>query len=77
MPDDKIADLLEPFRGEVPPLPAKQQQPQTEPADKPQKGWFRRAWDFWTSLRQKDKKAIINAAVFAAGFVSGKKSKRK
>lgn len=77
MPDDKIAELLEPFRGEVPLLPAKQQQPQTEPADKPQKGWFRRAWDFWTSLRQKDKKAIINAAVFAAGFVSGKKSKRK
>lgn len=77
MPDDKIAAFLEPFRGEVKPLPAGEKQPQTEPAGKPQKGWFRRAWDFWTSLRQKDKKAIINAAVFAAGFISGKKSKRK
>lgn len=77
MSDDKIAALLAPFRGETKSLPVPQTQPPTEKKEKTHRNWFRKIWDFWTSLRQKDKKAIINAVVFAIGFISGKKPKRK
>lgn len=75
MPDDEIAAMLEPYRGKVKQLPATVQ-PLAQPAAAPQapagKSIWRRIWDFWTSLRQKDKKVIINGIMFVAGYLTSK-----
>ncbi len=81
MPDEEIAALLEPWRGEVkaPKLPEKNL-PQKETvavSGKKEKGIFRRIWDFWVSLRQKDKKVIIAAVMYFVNLVVGSNKKRR
>lgn len=81
MPDDEISAMLEPYRGSVKPLPALQTTP-TAPkttsngTSSRTPGFWRRIWNVWTSLRQRDKKVIINGIMFLFGFLSGSKRKK-
>ena len=78
MPDDAIAAMLAPYRGTVKPLPAAQQElPPVSTAKMPkEKSLWRQLWDFWTSLRQKDKRAIINGIAFVAGYFTSSRRKK-
>ncbi len=69
-----IDKILAPYRAEIKPLKLKME---SKPANqKSEKSFFRKMWDFWSSLRQRDRKMIINGIMFLAGFVSGKKKRR-
>lgn len=81
MPDNEISALLEPYRGTVKPLPVQQlgirvakQTSAGKTAQTP--GFWRRLWNFWTSLRQKDKKVIINGFMFLFGYLSSSRRKK-
>ncbi len=77
--DKQIAAMLEPYRAVVKPLkPTEVRTAETKAASasKPQKPWLRWVWDFWLSLRQKDRKLIINGIFYLLGFLSGKSNKR-
>lgn len=79
MPDDAIAAFLEPYRGEVKPLPladAKKEKNAPVSEKNSAKSWFRRFWDFWTSLRQRDKKVIINGVTALIGLMTSGRKKR-
>lgn len=77
MPDKEIALMLEPYRSEVKPLPIKKADViVTDKAEKKSKGILYRAWDFWTSLRKKDKKAIYDGAMGLYNLFSGSKKRR-
>lgn len=57
--DKQIATILAPFRATVNPLDLPEQAQEEKSADKKHKSWLRRIFDFWFSLRQKDRKLII------------------
>lgn len=81
MPDKEIAEMLEPWRGEVkaPKLPEKNlpQKENVSVSEKKGKGFFRTIWDFWVSLRQKDKKVIVAAIMYFINLVVGSRKKRR
>ena len=77
MPDEKIAEMLEPFRGEIKKIYTKKQDDNNIVASKTNKSFFRKIWDFWTSLRQKDRKIIINTISFIIGYLTGSKKRRR
>ncbi len=82
MPDKEIAETLEPWRGEVKALklPEKavpQKEEKASASAKKGKGFFRRIWDFWTSLRQKDKKMIIAVVMYVVNMFVGNSKKRR
>lgn len=81
MPDDEISAMLEPYRGSVKPLPALQtpsavSETTAAKTSAQAPGFWRRIWNFWTSLRQRDKKVIINGIMFLFGYLSGSKRKK-
>ncbi len=77
MPDDAIAAFLEPLRAEVKPLiVVKKQENISEVKVSSKKSWLRRFWDFWSSLRQKDKKIIINGVMALISLITGNAKKR-
>lgn len=79
MSDNAIAGFLEPYRAEVKPLVIdKPKEEKNMPQAKASSGksWFRRIWDFWSSLRQKDKKIIINGITALIGLMSSGRKKR-
>lgn len=76
--DDEISSLLAPFRGKVSGFPfSRAENKPVKKAEKSSPGFFRRIWNFWSSLRQKDKKLIINGIFFLLGQFSGKTQTRK
>ncbi len=75
MSDKNISAFLEPFRADVKALPILKKQT-TEPT-KNQKGFWRHVWDVWASLRQKDRKLIINGAVSLFEMLTGSRSKKR
>ncbi len=81
--DAQIAAMLEPYRAKVAPLPLKNTAEKAQIDEKSQaktanrKSWLRRIWDFWASLRQKDKRLIINGIFYLFGVISGRSTKRK
>lgn len=79
-PDSEVSAMLKPYRAEVKPLvlPEKDRFQKDEVKSKNEKGFFRRIWDFWTSLRQKDKKVIVNGVMYLFSlFVTSKNKKRR
>lgn len=77
LPGSEIAAMLEPYRGEVQPLPQiSAQSSKTETAPRKSLGFFKSMWNFWASLRQKDKKLIMNGLSFLFGLVTGNKRKK-
>lgn len=81
--DKKIAEFLEPLRTTIKPiaLPQNQNDNDEEKSDKKteksKKSWWRKVLDFWESLRQKDKKIIINMVFALFEFLFGTKEKEK
>ncbi len=80
MPDNQIEGILEPFRAAIKPLDLKketEQQDSKPTTIKKEKGFFRKLWDFWVSMRVRDRKMVINGimSVFAL-FVKNSKSRR-
>lgn len=82
MPDNDIVKMLEPYRAEV---KAFKQEDETvknisaEEQKKEKKSILRKGLEFWSSLRQREKKTIISAIVGGTGYLLGgnsKKSKR-
>jgi len=78
MPGREISAMLDPYRGEVPhlPLAGSAQKEKAPNAAKPSTGFFRRLWNFWASLRQKDKKLILNGIAFLFSLATDKKRKK-
>lgn len=73
--DAQIAAMLKPFRASVKPLDlplTKTEDEGAKPEVKKTKSWWRRLWDFWLSLRQKDRKLIINGFFWVLGLLTGK-----
>ena len=77
MPDDKVLEMLEPYRVQIKPIEIKKVEEVKEETNKPVKSIFKRIWDFWSSLRQKDKKMIINGISFFIGYLTGAKKRRR
>lgn len=78
--DKDIRAMLEPYRAEVkalnlPQLGENHKQVISKSSQKI--GWWTRMWKFWTSLRQRDRKLIINGIFYVLGLFSGKISKTK
>ncbi len=77
MPDSEIAAMLQPYRAAVKPLKLTYTEGQSVAlADKPKESFLKRAFRFWTGLRQKDKDMIIKVAKYAAAYLAGYFSKR-
>lgn len=82
MPDKQIEEFLSPLRAEVKPLKLRGAEiaaKETSSAEDKaagrapkKKSIFRRMWDFWGSLRQKDKKLIYNAIFGLWALLTGK-----
>ena len=73
--DEQIAAMLKPFRASVKPLDLPQVKTEdkgAKPEAKKTKSWWHRLWDFWLSLRQKDRKLIINGFFWLLGLLTGK-----
>lgn len=73
--DEQIVAMLEPYRASVKPLNlllTKTEDEGAKPEAKKTKSWWRRLWDFWLSLRQKDRKLIINGFFWLLGLLTGK-----
>ena len=82
MPDKQIAEFLEPLRATTKPIKLKEVENTSVSVAQPQKekkkvSFFRRIWNFWASLRQRDKKLIINALFAFWGYVVGSGKRRK
>ncbi len=78
--DKDIREMLEPYRAEVKPLALPKIEKNTKTARQNTErkvSWWGRIWKFWTSLRQRDKKLIINGVFYVLGLVTGNTSKRK
>lgn len=83
MPDDDIAKMLEPFRAKVVPFSIntadkENNVPSVKQPEK--KSIMRRGLEWWSSLRQREKKTIISGITVGAGYVFNqikKSSKRK
>lgn len=77
MPDSEIAAMLQPYRAAVKPLKLTYTEGQSVAlADKPKEPFLKRAFHFWTGLRQKDRDMIIKIAKYAAAYLAGYFSKR-
>lgn len=80
--DKDIVRILEPYRRTVAPLV--ESEPKAEPAPrtgraektKAEKSWPRKILDFWSSLRQREKKTIINGLFWLFNQFSGKNNRR-
>ena len=73
--DAQIAAILEPYRASVKPLDLpliKTEDEGAKPEVKKTKSWWRCLWNFWLSLRQKDRKLIINGFFWLLGLLTGK-----
>lgn len=73
--DAQIVAMLEPYRASIKPLnlpQSKAEETAEKAVAKKQKSWWRRLWDFWLSLRQKDRKLIINGFFWLLGLLTGK-----
>jgi DNA segregation ATPase FtsK/SpoIIIE-like protein len=81
--DKKIAEFLEPLRTTIKPIALPQNQTADDEkksdkkTEKNKKPWWKKVLDFWESLRQKDKKIIINAMFALLEFLFGTKEKEK
>ncbi len=75
MADKNIGAFLEPFRANVKALPISQIEAQEQ--KKKQKGLWRQAWDFWASLRQKDRKLIVSGVTSLFEMLTGTRSKKR
>ena len=80
MPDEEIAAMLEPFRAEVKPLKlaVSEEKKETKPAvGKSKSGFWRGLLDFWSSLRQREKKTIIAGLAYVVNLFIGSVKKKK
>lgn len=80
MPDEEIAAMLEPFRAEVKPLKlaVSEEKKETKPAaGKSKSGFWRWLLDFWSSLRQREKKTIIAGLAYVVNLFIGSVKKKK
>lgn len=80
MPDEEIAAMLEPFRAEVKPLKLamSEEKEETKPAaGKSKSGFWRGLLDFWSSLRQREKKTIIAGLAYVVNLFIGSVTKKK
>ena len=80
MPDEEIAAMLEPFRAEVKPLKLamSEEKEETKPAaGKSKSGFWRGLLDFWSSLRQREKKTIIAGLAYVVNLFIGSVKKKK
>ena len=80
MPDEEIAAMLEPFRAEVKPLKlaVSEEKEETKPAaGKSKSGFWRGLLDFWSSLRQREKKTIIAGLAYVVNLFIGSVKKKK
>ncbi len=79
LPDKEIAAVLEPFRAEVKPLKlAVQEKEEAMPAaGKSKSGFWRGVLDFWSSLRQREKKTIIAGLAYVVNLFIGSVKKKK
>lgn len=79
MPDAEIAAMLEPFRAEVRRLklsvPVKDEAKQ--PAGKSKSGFWRGVLNFWSSLRQREKKTIVAGLAYGVNLLIGAVKKKK
>ena len=83
MPDKQIEEFLAPLRATVKPLKLKEveiAEKETATAENKRAGGmvqkksiFRRMWDFWGSLRQKDKKLIVRGIFALWALIAGEK----
>ena len=83
MPDKQIEEFLAPLRAVVKPLKLKGveiAEKETATAENKRAGGtvqkksiFRRMWDFWASLRQKDKKLIVRGILALWALIAGEK----
>lgn len=79
--DKEILKILKPYRREVPEI-LRNEASKTENSAKvmstakKEKSWFRKIFDFWSSLRQRDKKTIVNGIFWLANQFTGKKTRR-
>jgi len=78
--DDDIKVLLEPYRAEVAPLKLSIDEKDIDEekiSDKPKKqSWFKQFVNFWSSLRKKDKKIILDFLLYIVALVVGKPKKK-
>lgn len=82
MPDSEITTMLEPYRGNVKPLKLEYGAGSSVAiAGKPAEPIHKRAFKFWTGLRQKDRDLIIRIGkylfAYLAGFFSNQKNGKK
>lgn len=78
MPDSEIAAMLAPYRGTVKPLKLTYGAGSSVAlAGKPQEPLHKRAFKFWSGLRQKDKDLIIRGIKYLIAFIAGRMSKGK
>ena len=81
--DEEIAAMLAPFRGEVKPfsptfIPKLSGQPETrEQTNTGQPGFWHRALNFWSGLRQREKKTIVSGIFYLFGVIFGSVRKKK
>lgn len=76
--DTDISTLLKPFRADIKPLKLTPEKNNlSTPRDKPQKPLYKRLFDFWHNLRQKDRKLIIQFSKYAFTFLAGFFNNRK
>lgn len=79
--DNEISSILEPYRAKVEPLSngqivEKEEKQERTPKNKEKTGIFRRVLDWWSSLKVRERKTIINGALYAITLLLGQ-SKNK
>ena len=79
--DNEISSILEPYRAKVEPLSnvqiVEREKKQEETLKNKEKmGIFRRALDWWSSLKVRERKTIINGALYVITLLLGQ-SKNK
>lgn len=77
MPDNDIAAMLNPFRSEVKPLPIKKADVIVgSKSIGKSKSFLHMLWDFWTSLRKRDRKAVVDGVKSLFNLFNGFKKRR-
>ncbi len=79
--DNEISSILEPYRAKVEPLSnvqivEREEKQEETPKNKEKMGIFRRALDWWSSLKVRERKTIINGALYVITLLLGQ-SKNK
>ena len=78
LPDSEIAAMLQPYQSTVKPLKLTYGAGSSIAlADKPAEPVHKRAWRFWSGLKQKDKDLIIRSIKYLIAFFAGRISKGK